>query len=380
VRNAFIALTTATALTASTFALAGSPAQGQVAPTAARATQKVTLSITPAISQNGAGVANPAYAWVAGGVKVSPARKDRPVRIQRRTSDTSAWSTVTSGRTDGNGIYRFKADGASGSTQYQFRAVASGTSALPTTVSVPVSSASWKLAFDDQFSGSTLDANKWSYRQVGLRQAGRSKAESSPKSVSVGGGALHLQVRKNPKRAGYLYNGHIGSQGHFTYKYGVAAARIKFQQGRGQHGGFWTQPDAPLSRYGTSARTGAEIDAVEFFGKGYSQGGLAHFLYSYPRKGVTTKYGKVFPNAAQALRGKSDSWWSRYHVFSVDWTSSGYVFRIDGDITWTSSRAVSRVPQYLILSLLTSDWELPKLNRSALPSDMKVDWVRVWQR
>jgi len=119
---------------------------------------------------------------------------------------------------------------------------------------------------------------------------------------------------------------------------------------------------------------------VEFFGKGYSKGGLAHFLYSYPRRGVTSKYGKVFPNAAQALRGKSDSWWSRYHVFSVDWTSSGYVFRIDGDITWTSSRAVSRVPQYLILSLLTSDWELPQLNRSALPSDMKVDWVRVWQR
>ncbi|CAN5508028.1 hypothetical protein BH10ACT10_BH10ACT10_16870 [soil metagenome] len=379
-RNAFVALTTATALTASSFALAGSPAQGQVAPSAARATQKVTLSVTPAISQNSARVAKPGYAWIAGGVKVSPARKDRLVRVQRRTSDTSAWRTVTSGRTNGSGIYRFKADGASRRTQYQFRAIAAGTSGLPATTSVPVSSDAWQLRFEDQFSGSALDANKWSYRQVGLRQSGRSKAESSPKAVHVSGGALHLQVRKNPNRSGYLYNGHIGSQGHFTYKYGVAAARIKFQKGRGQHGGFWTQPDSQLSRYGSASRTGAEVDAVEFFGKGYPKGGLAHFLYSYPRKGVTTKYGKVFSNAAQALRGKSDSWWSRYHVFSVDWTSSGYVFRIDGDITWTSSKAVSKVPQYLILSLLTSDWELPQLNRSALPSDMKVDWVRVWQR
>ena len=379
-RNAFIALTTATALTASTFALAGAPAQGQVASSAARATQKVTLSITPAISQNGAGVANPAYAWVAGGVRVSPARKDRLVRIQRRTSDTSAWRTVTSGRTNGGGVYRFKADGASGGTQYQFRAVATGTSGLPTTASVPASSSSWNLKFDDQFTGSALDTGKWDYRQVGLRQAGRSKAESSPKAVSVSGSALHLQVRKNPNRSGYLYNGHIGSQGHFAYKYGVAAARIKFQKGRGQHGAFWTQPAAPLARYGSAARTGAEIDAAEFFGQGYPKGGLAHFLYSYPRRGSTSKYGQVFPNAAQAVRGKSDSWWSRYHVFSVDWTSSGYVFRIDGDITWTSTKAVSRVPQYLILSLLTSDWELPQLNRSALPNDMKVDWVRVWQR
>jgi hypothetical protein len=92
------------------------------------------------------------------------------------------------------------------------------------------------------------------------------------------------------------------------------------------------------------------------------------------------KYGKVFPGAAAALRGRTDSWWSRYHVFSVDWTSSGYVFRIDGQITWRSSKAVSRRPQFLILSLLSSDWELPQLDRRSLPADMKVDWVRVWQR
>ena len=64
----------------------------------------------------------------------------------------------------------------------------------------------------------------------------------------------------------------------------------------------------------------------------------------------------------------------------MDWTSSGYVFRIDGDITWRSNRAVSKRPEFLILSLLSSDWELPQLDRSTLPADMKVDWVRVWQR
>jgi hypothetical protein len=41
---------------------------------------------------------------------------------------------------------------------------------------------------------------------------------------------------------------------------------------------------------------------------------------------------------------------------------------------------VSRRPQFLILSLLSSDWELPQLDRTSLPADMKVDWVRVWQR
>ena len=91
------------------------------------------------------------------------------------------------------------------------------------------------------------------------------------------------------------------------------------------------------------------------------------------------KYGKVFPGAAAALRGRTDSWWSRYHVFSVDWTSSGYVFRIDGQITWRSSKAVSRRPQFLILSLLSSDFELGRLGGDErLPQHADVDWVAAW--
>ena len=85
-------------------------------------------------------------------------------------------------------------------------------------------------------------------------------------------------------------------------------------------------------------------------------------------------------SASRALSGRTDSWWSRYHVFSVRWTRTGYIFRIDGIETWRHSAHVSRQRQFLILSLLTSDWELPRLDRSTLPTSMKVDWVRAWQR
>ena len=379
-KTAFTALTCATALTASALALSGAPAQATATPTAALATQRVSLSITPGISQNGTGVANPTDAWVAGGVKVSPARKGRLVQIQRRMSPLGSWGTLLKGRTDGSGIFRFKADGARGATPYQFRAVAAGTSTLTRAIGDVESPADWNLRFEDQFRGTSLDTTKWDYRNLGIREGSRLHAESSKRSVAVGGGALHLSVRKHPTRKGYFLNGHIGTQGHFDYTYGVSAARIKFEMRRGQHGAFWLQPSSRTASYGSAAKTGAEIDVAEFFGKGYTGGGLAHYVYSYPKPGKTVRYGKVFPGAAKALKGKSDSWWSRYHVFSVDWTSSGYVFRIDGQITWRSSKAVSKRPQYLILSLLTSDWELPKLDRSKLPSDMKVDWVRVWQR
>ena len=379
-KSAIIALTCATALTASTLALTGAPANGASTDTAALAGQGVHLTISPGIAQNGPRVANPVSAWVAGGVKVTPARKDRKVTIERRTSALSPWQRVTVGRTNGSGVFRFKADGASGATPYEFRAVAAGTSTLSRVVGETQTPADWQLRFEDRFGGSSLDRSKWDYRQLGLLQPGRSKSQSSTRAVHVQNGALHLQMRKHPYKRGHYLNGHIGTQGHFAYTYGVAAARIKFERPRGMHGGFWLQPDSRTASYGSPTYTGAEVDVAEFFGKGYSQGGLAHFLYSYPRAGVTNKYGKVFPGAATALRGRTDSWWSRYHVFSVDWTGSGYVFRIDGTVTWRSNKAVSKRPQYVILSLLSSDWELPRLDRSTLPADMKVDWVRVWQR
>jgi hypothetical protein len=54
------------------------------------------------------------------------------------------------------------------------------------------------------------------------------------------------------------------------------------------------------------------------------------------------------------------------------------VFRIDGVITFRTSQGVSHQPQYLILSMLSSDWELPSMPSKTSP--MFVDWVRVWQR
>ncbi len=55
----------------------------------------------------------------------------------------------------------------------------------------------------------------------------------------------------------------------------------------------------------------------------------------------------------------------------------GYVFRMDGHVTMRTSKARVGCPEYLVLSLLTSDWELPALNTTK--STMKVDWVRAWQ-
>ena len=236
----------------------------------------------------------------------------------------------------------------------------------------------WRLTFQDVFTTRGLDRGKWSYRALGDRQrdSDRLCSESSRKSVRVpGDGYVYLRIHRIPRRHkefgprrcpdGEWYNANIGTQGKYAFRYGKMAMRAKFQHQRGQHGAFWSQPDS-------RRRGGAEIDVVEYFGDGYPKGGLGHYAYC---KGV--KRGGIIDS--RDLIPPRKTWSNSFHVFSVRWTPSRYIFQIDGHPVWRLSRCVSRVRQYLILSLLTSGWELPQLDASNLNA-MKVDWVRVWQR
>ena len=63
----------------------------------------------------------------------------------------------------------------------------------------------------------------------------------------------------------------------------------------------------------------------------------------------------------QYLQNEKDDWYKRYHVFSVEWSPLGYIFRIDGQETGRINKGVSGVAEYPILSLLSSDYELKKL-------------------
>ena len=198
-------------------------------------------------------------------------------------------------------------------------------------------------------------------------------------------GALRLDVLADPGRRedqcttddgsfAYRINGHVSTDGRRSFRYGHFAARIKFQPSRGQHGAFWMQPQSQAATTGTTAKTGAEIDVIEWFGENHPQGGLTSFVYSLPYS-TGRRVGGYLGHPEQY----GDAWASRYHVFALEWTPDRYVFRIDGQETFRTNRAVSGRPQYLILSLLSSDYELRFLRSGTdLPQSMAVDWVRHW--
>ena len=123
---------------------------------------------------------------------------------------------------------------------------------------------------------------------------------------------------------------------------------------------------------------GREIDVVEYFGDHHPRGGLTTFVHRYSDSRKVTS-GAWIRDHRSYLANRNDDWWKSFHVFSVEWRPRLLVFRIDGKETMRVSGPTSSARQFPILSLLASDYEIPKIREPHLPQHMDVDWVRVWE-
>ena len=364
------------------------------APPSVAADQTATLSVLPPVSQPGSRPAAMANAKTVVSLQVQPVTVGR--RVVLFSAVTGSWSKVTATTLTDRGLAEFSVPTYSGSQPVRYRATLDPAGALPRVTTNAVDSSAWGAPdFADQFSGTTLGA-AWSTRGADYNPTGlRACSKGSPAATLVSGGTVRLSVLADPARSDlctayrkdgsvigqyrYRLNGHIGTQLSQDLRYGVAAARVRFPQSRGQHGAFWLQPTAGTPGSTSPTDAGAEIDAVEWFGEGGANGGLASNVY-YPTPTGQVKAGGWVADPARYLASATDTWWTGYHVFSVEWTPTAYVFRIDGRETWRTTDGVSGTPQYLILSLLSSDYELPLLGGEArLPQHMYVDWAAFWE-
>lgn len=357
---------------------------------AATVTQTGTLLMHPQIAQSGSSAGSAAQAKSAMSAVFRPVRKGRKVILQRL--DGKRWVSVATSAQDGRGAAQFTAPYSIAGRAQVYRSFTVRTRTLQKTTTRGVSTSAWETpTFSDEFGGTALSAD-WTHRLQGYSAPSKRKcSKADPSAVSVGGGQVRLSVLSDPmqpyactyggKRYRWRLNGHIGTQGTQSFSYGYAAARIRFQPRPGQHASFWMQPETRTATEGSPLATGAEIDIIEWFGNGSSDG-LCNFVYDYPDDGkadsvTARKSGACVANP----RRYGTDWATKYHVFSVEWTPQRYIFRIDGKETYRTSVGVSGQREYLILSLLSSDYELARLGGDhRLPQHMYVDWVRYWER
>jgi len=347
----------------------------------------IDVSVLPPIAQPGS---DPATSDEATGVVAAGFDPvDEGAEAVLESQDGGSWTEVGTGEQDDKGHVEFVLPpGSDPSAGY--RVTGGGTT------SAVVDGDQWgDPDFSDEFKGKAL-SDDWLTRGEGFYnpEGLRACSAASGDAEKVSGGTLGLSVIIDPDRTdetceakkgngqpagtfSYRLNGQVMTNNHF-FKYGVLAARIKFQEKQGQHGSLWMLPAISESTT-DSGLGGSEIDVIEFFGDGVKNGGLASFIYKLTEDG-SKKVGGQLPDPDQYLAGKDDSWFEDYHVFSVEWTKTEYIFRIDGQETFRTSEGISHQPEFPILSLLSSDYELENLGGDKnLPQTMNVDWLKFWQ-
>ncbi len=357
--------------------------QGSKGTKARKVSVRGTLASLPPIVQPGLSPAAPSDNGSLGAT-FTPAYPGRKVTLERRIG--RGWKAVTTSTEDSWGSAAFSP--APGT--YRARTTTGGR----TWVTGSVTTTRWTPQFEDTFSGTTLDTSVWNdqKREHESVYAPRTCARVDPTARRVGEGVLHLGVALDPARAGlpcdytstrtsgtspYLLNSQVATEHTRFFRHGIVAARIKPQRAKGMHSGLWLLPSGTKYTDGVPA-AGAEIDVMEFFGEnGRGNETIGSHIHYYEAGWDKISLGDTFKDARQVL-GKNRSWWDEFHVFSVEWTPTEYIFRVDGREYYRETGAVSQADQYLVLSNLTSDYELHELTADEVSDTAQVDWVRVF--
>ncbi|MDF3079241.1 MAG: glcA 1 [Sphingobacteriaceae bacterium] len=220
------------------------------------------------------------------------------------------------------------------------------------------------LAWSDEFDGTSLNMAKWMYRGDGTV---RNLATVSKNTISLdGSGNLVMRVTKD---ANGVYNvGQVATDGLFTQRYGYFECRAKMNISIGPHVAFWLQSNTMGIETNDPANNGTEID-----------------IFEYHRKAPTTVFHNLHWNGYGAghqtvgTKYQFSGVGTGYHVFGLEWNENEYVFYVDGKESWRTSDAISKIPQYMILSTELTGWGGDPAN-GLFPDQVVFDYVRVYKK
>jgi beta-glucanase (GH16 family) len=227
----------------------------------------------------------------------------------------------------------------------------------------------WHQIFADEFSGTSLDSGKWSTCYTfGCSNANNGELEwYQAGNDTVSSGLLHLTAKKEAINAYNYTSGMVATSGanattppKFAFKYGYLEMSAQVPRGNGFWPAFWMLP--------ASYKWPPEIDVMEILGNDPTTATMT-LHYNSGRNGLshTTFTGPDF-SAGQ-------------HVYGLDWEPNAIVWYIDGveRYRYTTKNRIPNAPMYVIANLAVGGWPGPPDSTTPFPSEMAVDYIRVYQ-
>ncbi|WP_204046393.1 glycoside hydrolase family 16 protein, partial [Acrocarpospora phusangensis] len=169
----------------------------------------------------------------------------------------------------------------------------------------------------------------------------------------------------------------INTYGKFSFTYGKVEARIKVSGTNGLWPAFWML-GADFFDQGRPWPYVGEIDIMEHLGR---EPNITYSTIHAPAYFGAGGFGSPYTIAGDFA--------AAFHVYAVEWNSTGMRFTVDGNTIHTVDRAsleatrgpwVFDHPFFIILNnAVGGDWPGPPDATTVFPQRMLVDYVRVYQ-
>jgi len=239
----------------------------------------------------------------------------------------------------------------------------------------------WTQVWEDDFdgaAGAAIDGDNWTF-DVGGDGWGNSQLEhNTDRTDNVrldGDGNLVIEARVEDYEGNAYTSGRIKTQDRFSLQYGRVEARLKVPKGGGIWPAFWML-GTEIETLGWP--TCGEIDILELRGEEpYTAIGTVHGPGYSGAEGVGAEYTLTDGDF-------SDD----FHVFAVDidpghiaWSVDDVVFHtltpadLPPDTAWVFDKEF-----FLILNVAVGGHFVGPVDDDALPTQMTVDYVRVYER
>ena len=217
-----------------------------------------------------------------------------------------------------------------------------------------------KLVFNDDFNGSALDTSLWHYRTD-------SKLLSTqlPENVTVAGGQLHLNIRKQNAR-GMQYTG-AGVISKKEFRYGYYESRFRTPPAIGWHTSFWVMKYSGSG--GTDTPTAfQEIDICENDSKYKTKYGTN--LHNWNGVHIETG-GKTIATPDLS---------ADFHVFGCDFSPTEVSYYFDGKLVNVIDATKRKHSDASIwLTTIASAAGGFDVDQTALPSEAIYDYARFYE-
>jgi len=243
--------------------------------------------------------------------------------------------------------------------------------------------------FFEEFNGKSLNRKLWNIEVTGntvnneqqayidsastLYLVHGKEAEGAKKGALVIKPLYHPGYTSKEGRSYDFLSGRINTKAKFEFTYGTVSARVKMSSGAGLWPAFWALGEGKWPDCG-------EIDIMETVG---APSWVSHALHGPGYFGNTPlAYRAFFPKGTDV---------TQWHIYAVDWTRNSLVFKVDGLVTYSVTRAMVEKygkwafdnPKFIILNFALGGGYPNGVNKISQPyfglSQTSVDLVKAGQ-